>query len=99
MRRAQALLDRASILLAGRGAVRVPAQDPLPSSFTQGLLDGLPHLDTLLEYLTEVPFLVTVPCTVCVDSWLWLWFPQPPSVIVMVAFTSNRSSMVQNYFY
>ena len=47
-------MDRACILLAGRGAVRDPPRDSLPSSLLPDPLEDLPNVDALLELLTEV---------------------------------------------
>ena len=57
------MLDRACILLSGRGAGRTPARSSLPSSFLQDPLKDLPILDTLLDMLTEVFAICTVVYT------------------------------------
>ena len=52
-------MDRACILLAGRGTVRGPPRDSLPSSLWPDPLEDLPNVDALLELLTEVLVQVT----------------------------------------
>ena len=47
-------MDRACILLAGRGTVRGPPRDSLPSSLLPDPLEDLPNVDAVLELLTEV---------------------------------------------
>ena len=58
--RAQSLIDRACMLLAGKGANRVPTPWSQPSSLIQRSLDSLPQVDALLAPLEEVCNLVTV---------------------------------------